>query len=164
MILDGNSGQWHANPRPAAPLARLHLIDTALDEPQTHLPNGMPDRIGTVAIVGVFCALTYVNSGAVPASVQTILLAVSLFTVLEVEGKGKWRTALRLLITRPVRLVFVALLLLLYLRRLLDRSILQICLDLVLGFSFLWAFEVIAYRFQKRVLAKSPDSKSSAPR
>jgi len=119
VTLDGNSGQWHANPRPAAPLARLHLIDTALDEPQTQLPNGMPDRIGAVAIVGVFCALTYVNSGAVPAAVQTIVLAVSLFTVLEVEVR-EVEDSVRLLITRPVRLVFVALLLLLYLRRLLD--------------------------------------------
>ncbi len=82
-----------------------------------------------------------------PAGLHTIVLAVSLFAVLELEGKGKWATAIRSFFEHPAKLIFIAILLVSFLFRRWDGFNVSMVLDCVFGIGVFWAFEAIGSSF-----------------
>jgi hypothetical protein len=92
---------------------------------------------------------------------QTIAVAISLFTVLSVGGGGKWKAAFRALVEHPWHVIFVGILLALFLRRRLAGDLdWSVILDVVLAVSILWAFNCVVVLFQARVLRRSHDDKN----
>jgi hypothetical protein len=128
------------------------------------VPKITLDQAGIVGFAGAFFVLAYVARGALPAGLQTIVVAISLLIILRLGGGGKWKAAFRSLVERPWDLVFIGILFALYLRRLLDDVSWSIILDIVLALSFLWAFTCVGSRFQSYVLKRPHDEKSGPGR
>ena len=108
-----------------------------------------------IAIICIFCALTYVNSGAVTAALETTLLAVSLFTILKVSGRGNWATAFRSLLAHPGQYATILILLALFIARRWEGFNWKDAVEFVLAGFFYWAgLTLISLFFERHVFAK----------
>jgi len=111
-----------------------------------------------IAIICIFCALTYTNSGAVTAALETTLLAVSLYTVLKVSGRGNWATAFRSLLAQPGLLATILILLALFIARRWEGLNWKDAVEIVLVGFFYWAGCVLISLFFERHVFARPSS------
>jgi hypothetical protein len=111
------------------------------------MPKVTWSSASAAAIVCIFCALTYVRSGALTAALETTVVAVSLFTILKVKGQGKWSTAFRSLLDQPAQSVAILLLMGLFFARRWETLAWQDSVDLILVGSFYWGFFTFASSF-----------------